>query len=396
MKSLRKVLAAIRKGDHLFNLIEKGDRIMVGVSGGKDSLTLLYTLKLYQNFPHTDFEIIPVLLDLGFPNSDFHEIINYCHSLGLQLLIYDSRSVYNILSIQKELKHMDHLPCSICSRMKKAAINKVANELGCNKVAFAHHADDGVETLLMNAIYGGRLATFAPKMYLENAKITFIRPLILAREKDIASVAKELNFPILKSSCPNDKHTMREKTKRYLNFIYKEHPEAYENFVSLLYDDLHQDLWNTKIYESIEGSDLSIKKVTSKEDTLLMMNIRRLVFVEEQNIPYDIEFDNLDSTCDNFLLYKKNEPIGTIRYRNIDNYIKIERFSILKEYRNKGYGKEYLKSIEQKIKSKYGNANLLIHAQKNSLNFYLSLGYHPTSEEFLEGGILHIEMKKHI
>ena len=218
MKAIRTILACIRKADQTFNLIEDDDKIIIGLSGGKDSVLLTYCLHLYTMFSHKHFTIQPVMLDLGFPGFDPSAMEKFCESIGLKLIVKDSKEVYKILvANQKEDKH---LPCSICSRMKKAAINKVANELGYNKVAFAHHADDAIETYVMNAIYGARIATFAPKMHLDNANIIFIRPLIFVRETDIIRTIKEEKLIISSSHCPADKTTRREDIKEILNDVY--------------------------------------------------------------------------------------------------------------------------------------------------------------------------------
>ena len=158
MKAIRIILAGLRNADKTYKLIKKGDKIVVGISGGKDSLVLFYALTLYARFQHTDFTLYPVMIDLGFPNFKPDKVKKWVKSLGYNLIINDSTSVYPILKANQ--KNKKHLPCSICSRMKKAAINKVANELGFNKVAFAHHADDAVETLFLNMIYGGKVNTF--------------------------------------------------------------------------------------------------------------------------------------------------------------------------------------------------------------------------------------------
>ena len=128
MKAIRTVLACIRKADQMYNLINHGDKIMIGLSGGKDSVALTYALSLYQKFSHTDFVIQPVMLDLGFPDFNPYEMNKFCESLGLKLLVVDNTEVYRILQIQQ--KDKEHLPCSICSRMKKASMNKIAKEQG--------------------------------------------------------------------------------------------------------------------------------------------------------------------------------------------------------------------------------------------------------------------------
>jgi len=232
MKYIRHVLAALRRADHDFSLIDEGDRILIGLSGGKDSLCLLRALSVYGRFAGKHFEIKPVFLDLGFSTPDLSKLQDYCRSLSLELYVSDSRFVYDILKAHTKPGH--HIPCSICSRMKKAAMNNIAKELGFNKVAFAHHHDDATETLFMNMIHGGRVATFEPKMRLERAKITFIRPLIYCYEKDLSLLAEEESLPVLQSACPANGFTDRQATKDLLHGIYKEWPEAKENFRSML------------------------------------------------------------------------------------------------------------------------------------------------------------------
>lgn len=232
MRYIRRVLAALRQADEKYGLIDEGDRILVGLSGGKDSLCLLKALSIYGKFAGKHFKVQPVTLNLGFDHFHPESLIAYCHSLGYDLIVEDSSFVYGVLKAhQKEGKH---IPCSICSRMKKAAMNSVAHRLGYNKVAFAHHRDDALETLFMNMIHGGRVATFEPKMYLEKSKIEFIRPLVLAKESDLANMAREEDLPVLASSCPANGFTERYFTKELLKSIYKTHPEAEENFAAML------------------------------------------------------------------------------------------------------------------------------------------------------------------
>jgi tRNA(Ile)-lysidine synthase TilS/MesJ len=150
--------------------------------------------------------------------------------------------IYEVL--QRNLTNKGKLPCSICSKMKKAAICQAANELNCNKVAFGHHADDAIETFMMNAIYGGRLATFLPKMELTRERITFIRPLIYCREQIIKKTINSSKIPVSESTCPNDKNTEREVIKTMLKDIYKSHPEAKQNFLNMLSNESKMELWH--------------------------------------------------------------------------------------------------------------------------------------------------------
>lgn len=240
-KHIRAVLAALRRADADFSLIDEGDRIALGLSGGKDSLCLLYALSLYGRFAGKKFKVYPVFMDLGFGNVDIIALKEYCASLGYELTVNDSAFVYDVLKAHQEKGK--HLPCSICSRMKKAAINAEAKRLRCNKVAFAHHQDDAVETLFMNMVHGGRVATFSPKMVLRRSGLTFIRPLIYCHEKQLIDLAKEMELPVLKSACPADGHTDREEVKHLLQDIYKKYPEAEKNFGYMLKNHEAFDLY---------------------------------------------------------------------------------------------------------------------------------------------------------
>ncbi len=260
MKAIRTILACIRHADEKYNLINHGDKIVIGISGGKDSIALFYALSLYAKFSHTNFEIQPVILDLGFEGFDSTGLSNYISSLGYQLIVHDAKEVYPILKAHQQ---GSHLPCSICSRMKKASINAVAKKLGYNKVAFAHHSDDAIETLFMNEIYGARIATFSPKMHLEKADIDFIRPLIFVNEKTIIKLIKEDNLPIFPSRCPADKHTTREIIKTTLQDLYMRFPSAKDNFLTMLDNYSKLDLWGDKIELKVNESGLSLIIVNS-------------------------------------------------------------------------------------------------------------------------------------
>lgn len=393
MKAIRTILACIRNADKTYNLIQHGDKIVIGLSGGKDSVALTYCLSLYQKFSHTDFTIQPVMLDLGFPGFDSYPMAKFCESLGLKLLVSDNSDVYKILQIQQ--KDAKHLPCSICSRMKKAAINKVAKEIGFNKVAFAHHADDAVETLFMNELYGGRMATFAPKMHLERADIEFIRPLAIVREKDIQQLIKEENLPVCSSHCPADKETTREDFKNILAELYKKIPQSKDNFLTMLSNYEREDVWGKEIYLQINQQGLCLKPVVDPQDAIKMMDIRHKVFVDGQNIKYEDEFvENEEKEAKSFLITLNETAIGTIRYRIVNNEYKIERFAILNEYRGKGYGKESFKFFSEYLAGMFNPCTITFNAQEYLIDFYKELGFEEEGEMFQEAGINHKRMFK--
>ena len=394
MKAIRTVLACIRKADQQYNLINHGDKILIGLSGGKDSVVLTYALSLYQKFSHTDFTIQPVMLDLGFPGFNPYEMNKFCESLGLKLMVVDNTDVYRILQIQQ--KDHEHLPCSICSRMKKASMNKVAKEIGFNKVSFAHHADDAIETYMMNTLFGGRIASFAPKMHLERADITFIRPLINVRESDIVKLVKEENLPVMASGCPANMHTRREDMKNLLKEIYHSYPVAKDNLLTMLSNYEKEDVWGKEIFYQVNQDGLTLKPVVTAMDMMHVLDIRNRVFVIGQNCPYDIEVvPEEEKEAKHFLIYKKDTPVGTIRYRQTgDREFKLERFAVLEEYRNKGYGKEAFLYLVNKLEEDYNPCTIWFNAQSQLLDYYKNLGFVEVGDTFYEANIKHIKMIK--
>ena len=397
MKAIRRILASLRKADTMFNLIQDGDTIVVGVSGGKDSLLLVYALNLYTKFSQMNFKIVPVMLDLGFPNSDFTNIQKWFKDNGMELVIEPCQDVYSILKTYQDNHYEPKLPCSICSRMKKAAINKYCNEHGYNKAAFGHHADDAIETLLMNQIHGGRIATFAPKMVLERAQITFIRPLIFARETDIIQACKELNISPMKSPCPNDKITERETTKEMLIDIYKNHKESKDNYKYMLINGDQLDLWYDKIEYKLNNSNIYVKVVRTKKETLEMISIRYKTFTQQMNIQFDDEFDGSDNNAVNFLIYQDKTAVGTIRYVQEDkNVFRLGRFAVLPEYRKHGLGTQLFKFVENYIKLKVNPCTIYFHGMAYLKDYYIALGYECNGDIFLEQDIEHLEFRKFI
>ncbi|MDY2727690.1 MAG: ATP-binding protein [Candidatus Onthovivens sp.] len=307
MKGIRVLLASIRKADKDFNLISSGDKIVVGISGGKDSMALIYSLFLYKKFSKCEFELYPVIIDLGFPCFEVSTLEKYISSLGLKLEILHEKQVFQILQIQQEKQKLPHLPCSICSRMKKAIINKYAEKIGANKVSFAHHKDDAIETLFLNEIYGGRIATFSPKMFLSNDQITFIRPFIYAGEKDIVKTIKEENIPTFTAKCPNDKHTKRQEIKEILNNIYQKYPSSEENFLSMLQNYNKQDIFYMHQEHKIEGTSLFYKLVRTQDELL--------DFLHFSNVDFSV-FKKEDFK---FLIYSKKDLVGSCSISKISD-----------------------------------------------------------------------------
>ena len=249
--SMKKLLAQVRKADSMFSLIDDHDRIAIGLSGGKDSSLLLYTMYLYrflyENTYHKTFDIVGIHINLNFGEDDMQPLWDWFAQYPIEIHYEDSK----IADILKLNLHKDRIDCSLCSTLKKGAVIKSAKEFGCNKVAFAHHADDAIETLLMNMIYGGRIATFDPKMYLDHSETTFIRPFCMSFESDIAKTCRSLEIPIVSSGCPNDGYTKRQDIKELLHSIYHEYPQAKENFLLSLYNKEKVNLYYKNMNEKI-------------------------------------------------------------------------------------------------------------------------------------------------
>lgn len=238
---MKEILKQIRKADDDFCLLSENDRVVVGVSGGKDSVLLLYALSLYQKFETKKFELIGVHMQMGFPNSDITPIKKFAQEHHIEFHIYDV-PIYEILTHYK--KKDGTLDCSRCSNLKRGAIIDIAKKLKANKVAFAHHGDDAIETLLMNTIYSAKLDTFKPLIRYEDKDITFIRPLIYAYESDVVKTIKKENLPVVLSNCPKDGNSSRSKIKKTLISLYEDYPSAKSNLIkSLSYE---QKIWKKK------------------------------------------------------------------------------------------------------------------------------------------------------
>lgn len=217
----QKMLSFLRKGITQYGLIQDGDKLAVGVSGGKDSVTLLKLLAEYRRFSPERFELTAITIDLNFKDSpaDFTPIKNLCEQLNVNYVVEKTDIGTIVFDVRKESN-----PCALCSKMRKGALNDVAVKLGCNKVALGHHADDLTDTFFLSLLYEGRLSTFSPKSYLDKTGLTLIRPMVMIKECDVISYSK--NLPIVKSCCPANTLTKREYVKDILSQIAKEIPNV--------------------------------------------------------------------------------------------------------------------------------------------------------------------------
>ena len=214
----RRLLSYVRRAVDDFEMINDGDRICVGISGGKDSLALLAGLANLRHFYPKKFDLVALTVDMGFDGVDYSAIEALCRELNVPYHVKKTEIAQIIFDIRKEKN-----PCSLCAKMRRGVLHSTAKELGCNKIAFGHHFDDVVETFMLNLFHEGRIGCFQPVTYLSRADITLIRPLLYMPEKDVRYFANRENLPVVKSPCPADGHTEREEMKKLLDGLERQH-----------------------------------------------------------------------------------------------------------------------------------------------------------------------------
>ncbi|MGM9682126.1 MAG: tRNA 2-thiocytidine biosynthesis TtcA family protein [Eubacteriales bacterium] len=217
MEGSKLLLSYVRRALDDYSMIEENDRIAVGVSAGKDSLSLLFAMAQIRRFYPKKFELCAITVDMGFPGTDLSPIRNFCDELDVPYYVVPTEISKIIFDIRKEKN-----PCSLCAKMRRGALHTAAKEHGCNKVALGHHFDDVVETFMLNLFYEGRIGCFQPVTYLSRSDIHLIRPMIYMPEKDVRYFAKRAELPVIKSPCPADKHTERESMKQLLLALERE------------------------------------------------------------------------------------------------------------------------------------------------------------------------------
>ena len=212
MDHKKHILSYTRRAVDDYGMIKPGDKIAVGVSAGKDSLTLLCAMAWLRRFYPVPFELIAITVDMGFEGgTDFTPIADLCRRLDVPYKVIPSDIAKIIFDIRKEPN-----PCSLCAKLRRGALNNASKAEGCTTVALGHHFDDAVETFMLNLFYEGRLGCFQPVTYLSRVGLHVIRPLLYAPEKEVRAFAKEENLPVVPSSCPADEKTEREAMKQLL------------------------------------------------------------------------------------------------------------------------------------------------------------------------------------
>ncbi len=234
---MKKTLGCIRKADTDFHLIRDGDRVAVGVSGGKDSLLLLHALSLYRKFTHKNFSLLAVTVDNGLGATDWSEVSALCESLEIPYVFQKTQIGEIIFEYRKEKN-----PCALCAKMRRAVLANTCVETGCNKLALGHHRDDAIETLLLSLFHEGRFRTFHPCTTMSRTGITVIRPLVYLPESHVKHMQKVLSLPVVKSSCPVDGKTERETASQLLSVLKSFFPDAPDRFLHALQHEPYE-LW---------------------------------------------------------------------------------------------------------------------------------------------------------
>ena len=233
---LQKLYSYTRQAINDFQLIQDGDKIAIGVSGGKDSLALLYALSGLKKFIPEKIELVAITIDLGYDNFDTKEIQKLCEKLEIEFHLVKTQ----IAQILKA-KIQNGSYCSLCAKMRKGALTDFAKQIGCNKIAYAHHKDDFIETMMLSLLYEGQFFTFPPKLYHKEADITIIRPLIYIPEVDIIGFKNKYELHCVTNPCSFDGTTRREYVKKLISQIQKENPNVKEKMFNAILKD--------KIYE---------------------------------------------------------------------------------------------------------------------------------------------------
>lgn len=241
---LQQLLSYTRKAVDEYEMIQEQDKIAVGISGGKDSLAMLYALHGLKRFYPKHFEIHAISIDLGHDGFSLIEIENLCQELQVPYTIVKTDIAQILFEERKESN-----PCSLCAKMRKGSLNEKAKELGCNKVAYAHHKDDMIETALLSMLFEGRMHTYAPVTYLDRMNLTVIRPLLYVSEADIIGFKNKYQLPIAKNPCPADGYTKRQYAKELIHQLNTDHPGAKSRIFKAVMDGIvnprHQEFLKT-------------------------------------------------------------------------------------------------------------------------------------------------------
>ena len=228
---LQQLYSYVRQAIDDYQMIADGDRIAVGISGGKDSLTLLYALSGLRRFYPKKFELAALTVDLGFDHYDLSEIRQLCKTLDVEYHVIKTKIGEIVFEERKESS-----PCALCAKMRKGTLNDYARQIGCNKVAYAHHMDDMIETMVLSMIFEGRFYSFSPVTFLDRMELTVIRPMMYVSEAEVKGFRNKYNLPVVENPCPVDGVTKRQYAKDLVRQINLDHPGAKKRMFTAILD----------------------------------------------------------------------------------------------------------------------------------------------------------------
>lgn len=228
---MRRIVSRVRAAVDDYKMISAGDKIAVGVSGGKDSLLLLKALCELKRFYSNEFQLVAITVDMRFgkQDGDFSPIARLCEEYGIEYVVKPTDLYEIIFEVRKEEN-----PCALCARMRRGILHDTAKELGCNKIALGHHLDDAAETFMMNLLLESRIGCFAPVTYLSRKDITMIRPLIYIREREALAATERLQLPVVESKCPANGLTKREDVKNLLQALSEQYGDVPERIIGAM------------------------------------------------------------------------------------------------------------------------------------------------------------------
>lgn len=236
---MKQVLGCIRRADEKYGMIHDGDKICVGVSGGKDSLLLMYGLKLYQRFSKKKYDVCAVMLDLGLVEQDTSGIERFAEEHDIDFEVHKTDIGDVVFNIRKEKS-----PCAMCAKMRRGALNDIAISKGCNLVALGHNREDVIETFLLSLFFEARLNTFAPITYLGRKEVTIIRPLVFFPEKDAIAASRRLNLPVIPANCSVAGKTKREDMRLLLQDFRSIVPDVETRLMKAISDTHKYGMWD--------------------------------------------------------------------------------------------------------------------------------------------------------
>ncbi len=228
MKELQKIMSSVRRAIQHYDMIQNGDKIAVGMSGGKDSAALLMTLAKMREFLPVHYDLCAITVDMGF--SGFRDkltvLASFADSLGVEYKIVDTQIAEVVFEARQEKN-----PCSLCAKLRRGALNNTALDMGANKIALGHHLDDAVETFMMSLMHEGRIGCFSPVTWYDDREFYVIRPLLYTPERDVRALVRAAALPVIDSSCPENGNTERAEMEKYLRTFDNMHHGLYRRIL---------------------------------------------------------------------------------------------------------------------------------------------------------------------